>query len=260
MNTRTWVQVLGKAVAWLGVAGSVALLTGCVCMCKGAKARPEMTAHYTSVPVTVDGDLNDPAWKTAQVYPLSFSVADKTTLGTEVTEAGEARICWDDNYFYLGVKFYDSDVVAEGKEDQLHHYLMGDVAELFLKPVDKTWYWEMYVTPAGRRTTLWFPGRGRLGLKSCEDHPGNLRVAALCQGTLNKWEDKDTSWTGEMAVPIKELTARGETFGVGSHWTILVSRYNYGAYLSNKELSMTPRLSQTNYHLLEEYAILNLVK
>jgi len=260
MNTRTWVQVLGKAVAWLGAAGSIALLTGCACLCQKAKPQAVMTARYTAVPVTVDGDLNDPAWKDAQVYPLSFSVAEKATLGTEVTEAGEARICWDDKYFYLGVKFFDSDIVAEGKDDQLHHYQMGDVAELFLKPAGKTWYWEMYVTPAGRRTTLWFPGRGRLGLKSCEDNPGNLRVAALCHGTLNNWEDKDSFWTGEMAVPVEELRKGGEPFGAGARWTIMVSRYNYSRYLSNKELSMAPRLSQTNYHLLEDYAILNLVK
>jgi hypothetical protein len=242
------------------MAAGAVLMTGCASLRKTEKVQPVMTARYTAVPVTVDGDLNDPAWKDAQVYPLNFSVAERAELGMDVTEVGEARVCWDDKYFYLGVKFTDSDIVAEGKEDQLHHYQMGDLAELFLKPADQSWYWEMYVTPAGRKTTLFFPGRGRLGLKSCEDNPGGLRVAALCQGTLNAWEDKDASWTGEMAVPIKDLTARGVTFGVGSPWRILVARYNYSRYLSNKELSMTPQIGKTNYHLLEDYAILNLVK
>ena len=259
MTASTWMGRTRRITAWGGMAIGAVLVTGCASLWKAEKVQPVITARYAAVPVTVDGDLNDPAWKDAQVFPLYFSVAE-IGEGKSLTEAGEARVCWDDKYFYLGVKFADSDIVAEGTEDQLHHYQMGDLAELFLKPADKTWYWEMYVTPAGRKTTLFFPGRGRLGLKSSEDNPGGLRVAAQCQGTLNKWEDKDTSWTGEMAVPIKDLTARGETFGPGSRWTILVARYNYSRYLSWKELSMTPQISKTNYHQLEDYAILSLVK
>ena len=90
--------------------------------------------------------------------------------------------------------------------------------------------------------------------------PGGLIVGAQVQGTLNQWEDKDASWTGEFAVPVQDLTARGESFGPGSQWTILVSRYNYGRYLSWQELSMTPQISRTSYHLLEDYAVLNFVK
>lgn len=260
MKARTGMDQVRRIVAWSGAAAGVVLATGCASLWKREKVQPVITARYTAQPVIVDGKLDDPAWKNAQAFPFSFSVADRLEGGKDLVEAGEARVCWDDQNFYLAVTFTDSDIVAEGTEDQLHHYLMGDVAELFLKPVDKSWYWEMYVTPAGHKTTLWFAGRGRLGLKSSESNPGGLRVAAQCQGTLNKWEDKDTSWTGEMAVPIKDLTARGETFGPGSRWTILVARYNYSRYLSWKELSMTPQISKTNYHQLEDYAILSLVK
>jgi len=242
-----------------GLVGGVALLSGCAHFGKAGKAPAVMTARYTATPIKVDGVLDDAAWASAAVYPLHFSVAELAD-GNQFTEPGEVRLAWDDQFMYVAVRYTDSDVVAEGQEDQLHHYLMGDVAELFLKPADKTWYWEMYVTPAGRKTTLWFAGRGYLGLKSSEANPGGLLVAAQVQGTLNRWEDKDQSWTGEMAVPVKDLTARGETFGVGSAWSILVARYNYSRYLSWKELSMTPQLSKTSYHLLEEYAVLNLVK
>lgn len=259
MTTRTWAGTVGKTAAWMGLVGSVALLTGCASLWPAPKARPQITARYTAVPVQIDGALDDAAWKTAAVYPLYMSVAELGE-GKTLTEAGEVRVAWDDQFLYVGIQFKDSDIVAEGQEDQLHHYLMGDLAELFVKPADRTWYWEMYVTPAGRKTTLWFPGRGRLGLKSSEENPGGLRVAAQCQGTLNRWQDEDTSWTGEMAVPVQDLTARGETFGAGANWTIMVARYNYSRYLPWKELSMTPQISKTNYHLWEEYADLNLVK
>ena len=260
MRREIWIGRLGKLVQGAALACGVSGLVGCASLWKPEKVPPVMTARFTAVPVQIDGVLDDAAWKNAVVYPLQLSAADVEVEGKALEEAGEVRIAWDDTFFYLGVKFTDSDIVAEGQEDQLHHYLMGDLAELFLKPANQTWYWEMYVTPMGKKTTLWFPGRGRLGLKSSEDNPGGLRVAAQSQGSCNQWEDRDTSWTGEMAVPLADLTRGGQPFGVGAQWTILVSRYNYSRYLPWKELSMTPQLSKTNYHLLEDYAILNLVK
>ena len=138
------------------------------------------------------------------------------------------RLAWDKEYFYLAIQFHDSDIVAEGKEDQLHHYQLGDVCELFLKPADRTWYWELYVTPTDRKTTFFFPSQGRFALPSClEDFDMELRVAAQNKGSLNNWEDKDEYWTAEMAVPLKDLTARGDKFGPDADWRILVARYNY---------------------------------
>ena len=84
----------------------------------------------------------------------------------------------------------------------------------------------------------------------------------MCVGTLNNWQDRDRCWTAEMAMSIKDLTARGERFGPDGDWRILVARYNYSYHLAKKgpELSSSPRLSTANYHLLDEYAVLKLAK
>lgn len=84
-------------------------------------------------------------------------------------------------------------------------------------------------------------------------------VAAQFQGTLNNWHDKDKSWTAEMAMPIEDLQAYCAKFSQQANWKILIGRYNYSRYLQDVELSMTPQLSKTNYHLNEEYADLELV-
>lgn len=216
-----------------------------------------IVAKYADIPVEIDGVLDDEAWKGAIVYRM-FLGEDR---GEKPQEEGEAMVSWDSDYLYVGIKFYDSDIVAEGEEDQLHHYRLGDLAEVFLKPEDRTWYWEYYVTPRGKKTTFWYPGRGRLGLPSGFQLPDGceLRVAARHEGTLNHWQDRDNYWTAEMAVPVRNLTARGEEFGPDSKWRILVARYNFSRYLPWKELSMTPQLSITSFHLHEEYAILKLV-
>ncbi len=213
----------------------------------------EVVARYTGIPVVVDGVLDDLAWENAEVYNLLFS---KDRDG-EVEERGLAMVAWDSDYLYVGVKFYDSDIVALGEEDQLHHYRMGDLVEVFLKPAGRTYYWELYATPAGYKSHFFIPGRGRIPL-GIEDYSMDLRVSARCAGTLNDWEDVDDYWTAEMAVPIADLIARGDEFAPGAEWSILIARHNFSRYLSNRELSMYPPMSRTNFHLHEEYAVLRL--
>jgi len=221
--------------------------------------RPSMIAHYTSSPVNVDGVLDEPVWANAIMYPLSLS-ADNLKKGQTLQENGTARLAWDDTFFYVAVSFEDSDIIAEKDQDQAHHYQFGDLAELFLKPANSTWYWELYATPRGNKTAFFFPGRGRLGLPSCDAYTCGLQTAAQCQGTLNLWQDRDQSWTAEFAMPLKDLTAWGDSFAPGADWLVMVSRYNYSRYLSHTELSMTPSLSASNYHLNEDYAALLLLK
>ena len=220
---------------------------------------PSIEAIYSKKPVKVDGLLDEEIWSKAKVY--SLAVAKNLQSSRPLAEAGSVQLAWDEEYFYLAAKFKDSDIVAEGKKDELHHYRLGDVCELFLKPADSSWYWEFYVTPRGKKSSFWFPGRGRLGLPSCFEYSCGLKVGAHVVGTTNNWRDKDGYWTAEMAMPIKDLTAHGDKFAPGDDWRILVGRYNYSIYLDHKgpELSSAPQLSAANYHMLEEYAKLVLV-
>ena len=250
----------GIVLALVAVSG-VVLFAGCAGTVRTTQVPvpSTMTAQYTGTPVKVDGRLDEAVWKRAAAYPLAFD-RGAINKGAVLTEPGEVRLAWDEEYLYLAVKFYDSDITAEGEEDQLHHYKMGDLAELFLKPDKNTWYWELYVTPTSKKSSFWYPGRGRLGLESCERYTCGLRVAAQCEGTLNNWRDTDSYWTAEMAMPVKDLTARGDAFGPGAQWRILVGRYNFSRYLLKKELSAVPSMSKDWFHFYEEYSRLELVK
>ena len=246
----------------LSFAASIILLfSGCATMPATERIAEPLTvkAFYTSKPVRVDGFLNDEIWNTAPAYQLVLS-QDRAIEGEEPAEPGEVRFGWDDTYFYLAAKFHDLDIVAHGDENQSLHWIMGDLVELFLKPEGYTWYWELYATPRSKKTSLWYPGRGyyRMSAEFCR--PCGLQVAAQNNGTVNNWEDEDDYWTAEMAMPIQDLTSQGETFAPGSNWWIFVGRYNYSRYLPWPELSMYPQLSRENYHLNEEYAILQLIK
>ena len=226
-----------------------------LCGCSQPKKMVIMKAEYTTVPIVIDGKLDDRAWRNAKVYQLVLSEGKYKQSG-HVKENGNVRLAWDDDYFYLGILFEDSDIIAKSEKDQLHHYRFGDLAELFLKPADSQWYWELYVTPAGKKTSFWLSER----LVIDEDYVSGLKVAATCNGRINDSSHSDTSWSAEMAMPVKNLTELGDSFDMDADWRILVSRYNFSNDLDKRELSMYPMLTATNFHLLEEYAVLKLVR
>ncbi len=254
---------MNKALTVASILILYVMMSGCSCGMLKSKNQLNgsvATAHYTSVPLQLDGKLDDAIWQNAQVYSLNLP-QDKLNSGMSLQGQGKVQFAWDNDFFYIAASFQDSDIIAQGKEDNMYHYQYGDLCEVFLKPANESYYWELYVTPAGKKTSFFYPSRGYSGLPSCiDDYKCNLKVAAQCQGTLNNWHDKDISWTAEMAMPIKDLQAYGAQFIYKASWKILVGRYNYSRYLDNVELSMAPQISKTRYDLYEEYADLELVR
>jgi hypothetical protein len=216
-------------------------------------------AVWSRTPVVLDGKLDDPVWKSAPKYPLALSVKTQE-LRPGLQDPGTVQFAWDDEFFYAAFDFQDGDIVQEADKDQKHHYQTGDVAELFLKPKEETWYWEMYATPNALKTAFFFPGRGRLGLPSGFKHHSDLQTAATVEGTLDAWTDHDTRWVAEMAIPRRELAKAGIPLDPSHPWRIFVGRYNYSRYLPFKELSMMPPQVEDSYHLYEGWADLELVK
>lgn len=228
-------------------------MIGCSGVTSKDGAKYNVYATQVAQKITLDGWLDEPAWEQAKEYSLGLNgPADEA--GQSALEGGTVRLLWDDIYLYLGVTLTDSDVVQEDDRDQQHHYQTGDVLELFLKPADRSYYWEFYVTPNGRKTAFFYPGRGRLGLPSGLDYHSDLAVATQIDGTLNNWRERDKGWTAEMRVPLDELTRQGIEFGPGASWQVLIGRYNYSAYLPNRELSMFPPQPVFAFHMHEHWA------
>jgi hypothetical protein len=233
------------------------------CQRTSAPRAEPLVVHRTATPIQLDGNVDKQVWQ--QVQPVRFDIPrELQQQGQSLEEGGTARLLWDDQYLYVAFDFVDSDVVALGKEDDLEQYQLGDVAEIFLKPTDQTWYWELHVTPAGFASTYWHVGRGRFGMRDPDGHvkPRFFRLAVRVHGTLNDWHDRDQGWTAEVAVPLDKLDRFHERADPRIGWTILLSRYNYTRYrvqATGPELSSWPDLSKPAFHLVEEYAPLKLV-
>lgn len=164
----------------LGLCTTALWVVGCRSVSdKTAEPRVEsFGARHAAVPVRVDGVLDDAVWHRADVYPLRLAANIPETSNGPLEE-GHARFAWDEEHFHMAVDFADSDIVAEGTRDGLHHYQLGDLAELFLCPESLPWYVELYVTPAGNFSTFLFPSGGRL-LPSCTSTNAFALVGAFC--------------------------------------------------------------------------------
>ena len=263
-----YVQIIVTCIAVVAV-GSLA---GCGCCKTESKvatkpvakvvevAKPVVQAVYATDPITIDGKLDEPIWKDAPAHEFDIP-KDRVKRGSSLQAAAKAKVAWDADNLYVGFELEDRDVIAESDKDNEHHYLKGDVLECFVKPDAATWYWELYVTPKGNKSTFFFPSAGYLGLPSAFNYQGDLTVAANVEGTINKWQDTDNGWTAEMVIPRSELTKHGGTFDQSSGWTIFLARYNYSYHLTGRgaELSSHPQAPRADWHNLKIYAKLELL-
>ena len=252
-----------------GMLSMVVLLNGCASW--GSGDRTEVTATYVSGPITLDGKLDEPAWHRTPAYPLTHAkqqFRDSTVylqkyFRNGVIEPGKVRLLWNEKYLFVGFEFTDADIIAESAGDQLQHYTLGDTAELFLKPENRSWYWECYVTPKSHKTSFFFPSRGMRGLPSVFSKTAalkDMKAAAYAKGSLNNSWDGDRKWTAEIAIPRNEVGMAGEKLAPDVPWLIFFGRYNYGRNLETRDLSAYPEQDRMDYHTYEEYARLKMVK
>lgn len=251
------VQDRKKFGAWACAAfcGLALIASGCDSWIPFRQSSPEKTpysATFTSEPIMIDGNLDEAAWQRAEIISAFMRPA---TYEPAVSRT-EARILWDTNTLYLAFKAYDKDVWGyfEERDDMA---CREDVLEVFLQPdpLRETYYnFEInakgtcldgyHVKPRsgmGRRWTLW----------DCPE----LRIATSVEGTLNNWQDEDSCWQLEVAIPFASLPSLGgKAPSAGDVWAFHLSRYDYSVYLEESpELTSCAPLSKASFHLYEDW-------
>jgi hypothetical protein len=182
-------------------------------------------------------------------YPLVFS---RDREGSP-KEGAQVRFGWDERGLHVFVEMEDSCLVAQNREDEQLHYASGDVFELFIKPLNASYKWEMYATPFANKATLFFP------TWPTELSPEEALIKHDYHELEIMVEETPNGWNTHLYIPATQLTALGAGWGDDAEWAIFCGRYNYNTEdLSDPELSMAPSLSTADYHLIDEYAILKL--
>ncbi len=220
--------------------------------------RSRLTALFAREKVTVDGLGEENTFKKTVPYTLKLCGDDQ---GMAPQESSTVKVTWHDRHLYISADFEDRDILAEGQTDDEPHYQLGDVFEVFLKPEYSDWYWEIWLTPHGKKTSLFWP-EPRKSASGAEQYLKlKMNYAAKIDGTLNDSTDKDRRWQCEVDIPFAELNQSGKLHANGD-WTILIARQNYTGVVEkeHRELSSYPGLSTCNFHAHRDYALLETVR
>ena len=207
----------------------------------------------------LDGRLRSPEWKHAEKWDLSRVGERQKELGPDLNEKGWVRMLRSEDYLYVGVQMEDSDVVQQGKRNQMHFYSMGDTIELFFKPADDTYYWELYGTPNELKTNFFYPSRSYVFLPESDKFLPEFEVKVHIDGDFNNWQTVDKGWSIEFKLPLKMFEQYGAKFRPGHSWQFLVARQNYSRRLPLKELSTVPAIQISDFHLIGQYGFLEIL-
>ena len=161
---------------------------------RSAQAADTWTLPRVSAPVTVDGDLGDPAWKDALVvetfYDTTFGDNRKPSVRTV------ARLMYDDRHLYVSVECDDPDPgkIRAPYVDRDNVFGDQDNFSVFIDPHnDRRTAQEFRVNPRGiQGDAIYYDANGN------EDFAPDFYYAAAARIT-------DRGWTAEIRIPFSSL-------------------------------------------------------
>ena len=217
---------------------------------KTVRAVRSAECRWASEPITLDGKLDEPAWRSAQVLK-DFAVFWENRLPKTATKA---RLLWDDKYLYFAAEMEDTDLYADVRE---HNGMCwdNDVFELFFKPAaDQLGYYEFQVNAANTQLEMFLPSRGAGGYGRFHHDRLGIESQVHLDGTLNHWQDKDEGWTVEGRIPWTAFEPTGGKPRPGAKWRFSLSRYDYSVGFEQPELSSSAPLTRSDFHRYEDYS------
>ena len=185
--------------------------------------------YRTEAPLTVDGHLNEPAWKRAPWTQLFVDIeGDAKPLPRFGTRA---MMLWDDDYLYFGADLEEPHVwgTLTERDSVICH---DNDFEIFIDPDgDGERYMEFEINPLNAVWDLFLPKAYNKGGKAdwTWDFVG-IRHAIQVDGTLNWSEDVDRGWTVEVAIPWSSMAEHAGTDcppRPGDQWRVNFSRVEY---------------------------------
>ena len=220
---------------------------------------PLYHCRYTTQPPTIDGYLDDEAWKSAAaINHLSDIRGDafpRPSLPTEI------RMLWDSTYLYVAARLYEPFINAtlSQRDDIVWH---ENDFEVFIDPDgDGINYYEIEVNALGTLLDLQMSHPYRSGghFFSTWDCPG-LRHAVSVQGTVGDSTDRDTCWSIEMAIPHRAL-ARSFDDGLkqSNVWRMNFSRVEWLTQGGSEENWVWAPTGEVNIHMPERWAYVYLM-
>ncbi|MFC1527072.1 carbohydrate-binding family 9-like protein, partial [Candidatus Latescibacterota bacterium] len=207
-------------------------------------------------PISVDGKLDDRAWKRAP-YTEDF-VAIGT--GAPAERRTRAKMLWTDTHWYLAWTMDDPDIQGEMTEHD-DDVWREDSIELFMDPDDNGRnYAQIVVNPLGTVLDLtmnrpFYAGGFGDDTWTLE----GLQVAVQIDGTVGDAARKDKSWVCEMAIPFGALESAAPSMAFppasADEWRVNLCRSERDTRSEEDELAHTAwsRTDGRDFHVPERF-------
>jgi len=181
--------------------------------------KPVYEALKTSVPVQVDGRLDDPVWA---AIPAVGPFRDNQT-GSLSTLETEARITYDDSFVYFAFRCPDTNVWATRAKRDMHLW-EEEVVEVFVQAnPNHPSYIELEVNPLGAMLDIFLIDI-RKPIPYASWNSAQLKWAVQVDGTVDG-EPGDKGWTCEIALPLEDVvTAPNLPPKPGDRWRLNLYR------------------------------------
>ena len=163
--------------------------------------------HYTAAAPTMDGRLQDPAWKQSEWTSDFVDIIGSG--GAAPRYRTRMKMLWDAKNLYIAAEMQEPNVHATlTKHDAVIFH--DDDFEFFLKPVtDGEPYYEFEINALNATWDLYLNKPYRMGGKADSSWEATgVRTAVAVQGTLNDASDTDQGWTVEIALPLTAFASR----------------------------------------------------
>ncbi|MCS6243638.1 MAG: hypothetical protein H2172_07280 [Opitutus sp.] len=143
--------------------------------------------------------------------------------GPESNDGGTVRFAWYGRDLLVQAILPDQDIFNPATAFNEEAYLVGDVFEVFIKPVGQEAYYEFHVTPGNQQYQVRFP-QDKAGVREGEVHAFTFMDLPIASGVaINR---KNKQWTVCAQIPLGPLSEH-EAVRVGSEWLVSFSRYDY---------------------------------
>lgn len=186
-------------------------------------------SYYATKPLTIDGKLDEEAWKRA---PWTDDFVDiEGDSKPAPLHRTRVKMLWDDQYFYIAAEIVEPDIWATYDKRDMVIFHENDF-EVFIDPDGDTHqYYEFEINALGTYWDLMLIKPYLNGGPAIDawDIKG-LKSAINIQGTLNNPNDRDKLWTVELAFPwavLEEAAPEGKKPKDGDHWRVNFSRVNW---------------------------------
>jgi hypothetical protein len=206
-------------------------------------------ATYASVPHSIDGRLDDRAWRDAAWTGLFVDIEGdakpRPRFDTRV------KMTWDEEYFYVGAELSEPHVWATlVKHDSVIFH--DPDFEVFIDPDgDSLEYYEFEINALGTFWDLFLPRPYRAGGRAQNEWeiPG-LKSAVRVDGTLNDARDTDRGWFVELAFPwrvLGEFAHRPAPPRDGDRWRVNFSRVEWPIDITGGDYAKRPGAREDNW-------------